>query len=92
VSQLGFVLNGGSVRARREEIVHCDLCGGIVFGPRDYDVAICYCPRPKSEGKALPRQRLEHRPDKGEGLPEHPSRLDHAPDALPWDSAVSPDK
>lgn len=68
-----------------EEIVHCDLCGGLILGPRDYDVALCHCLRPKSHGR-MKQVRGRHRPDTFSGSDEHPRQLDRPVETLSWDT------
>lgn len=90
------MVNKGSVRARFEEIVHCDTCGGLILGPQDYGSALCYCAKPKSGGKALAgntlarlartRRRSEPREH------EQPTRLDEPIATLAWDALPPTEK
>lgn len=87
-----FVVNRGPVRARFEEIVHCDACGGLIAGPSDYDVALCYCAKPKSGGKALQSGKLARARRQRDDTPEQPDRLDGPIATLAWDALPPHDK
>lgn len=85
------------MRARVDEILHCDHCGGLIVGPRDYDVALCHCARPKSEGKVVARGKLARRSSRFDGRhelnePAQPERLEEPIRALSWDALPPPEK
>lgn len=96
-SSTAFMVNKRSVRARVEEIIRCDDCGGLIVGPHDYGVALCHCSKPKSDGKALSKGKLARRtgrasPRYDHGDPPPPERLDEPIRSLAWDALPPPEK
>lgn len=83
------------MRARVEEIVRCDTCGGLIAGPQDFGVALCHCPKPKSSGKAVSGNvlsKLTRARQRREREQEPAPRLDEPIATLAWDTLPPHDK